>query len=53
MDFGGVLLLMITGVLSGGPLYLFLHRRQVPESHDWSGRPMGDYATDPHDGLGE
>lgn len=53
MDIGGVVLLLMTAVLLGGPLYVFLVKRKKPVPRDWSGRPSHRFATtgdDPLDG---
>ena len=53
MDLGGFLVLALTGVFVGGPLYVFLRKRQAPVSRDWSGRPRSGSATPGYDGLGD
>lgn len=48
-----MLLLVLTALFFGGPLYVLLVKRTVPVPRDWSGRPRGGTATtgaDPLDG---
>ncbi len=51
MDWGGVLLLLVTALLVGGPLYVFLAKRRLPVPDDWSGRPATGHATTGADAL--
>lgn len=44
MDAGAVVLLLMTAVLLGGPLYVFLVKRTKPVPRDWSGRPSRGFA---------
>lgn len=52
MDAGGIAVLALAVLGVGGPLFVFLRRRQVPVPRDWSGRERPDGATPGYDGLG-
>lgn len=51
MDAGGVVVLVLAVLGVGGPLFVFLRRRQVPVARDWAGRERSDRATPGYDGL--